>query len=58
MLQRDEEINAVSYIIDKKYLNSLSDDAKQRYLLTTLDKYRMFKQRYENERNREQILNC
>ena len=55
LLEREEEINIVSYLIDKKYFNTLSEEARQRYFLTTLDKYRKFKQRYEDERSRQQI---
>lgn len=54
LLERNEEINVVSHIIDKKYYNSLDEQAKERYFLTMLDKYRKFKQRYENEKNKQQ----
>lgn len=57
LLEKDEEINVVSYLIDKKYFNSLSEQAKQRYFLTTLDKYRKFKQRYQEEQKRQSNVN-
>ena len=57
LLQKDEEINVVSYLIDKKYFNSLSEQAKQRYFLTTLDKYRKFKQRYQEEQQKQSNIN-
>ena len=53
LLDSNEEINVVSHIIDKKYMNSLDEMAKQRYFLTMLDKYRKFKQRYEAEKHKD-----
>lgn len=55
LLEKEQEINVVSYLIDKRYYNSLSEQAKQRYFLTTLDKYRKFKQRYQEEQKRREV---
>ena len=40
--------NPVHYLVDDKILNGLNGEAKERYLLSTLDKYISMKRQLEN----------
>lgn len=46
--QEDVITNPVHYLMDDKILKSLDNEAKERYLLSTLDKYNRFKNQIEN----------
>ena len=50
LLAQDEVVsNPVQYLIDNKAMKGMSSEAKERYLLNTLDKYSAFKQKLERE---------
>ena len=40
--------NPVHYLMDDKILKNMNEEAKERYLLSTLDKYRSLRQEIEN----------
>lgn len=42
-------INPINELIDKKYYNSLSIEAKQKYIFDLSDKYKEMKERYLKE---------
>ncbi len=46
--QEDVISNPVHYLIDDKVLKNMNEDAKERYLLSTLDKYNSLKNQIEN----------
>lgn len=49
LLSNEEVItNPVHYLMDEKLLKGLEGEAKERYLLSTLDKYNSFKNQIEN----------
>ncbi len=49
LLSRDELIaNPVQYLIDDKIFNSLTESERERYLLSTLDKYSLLREQLEN----------
>lgn len=51
LLERDEiVINPIQELIDRKYYNSLTLDAKQKYIFELSEKYKEMKNRYEIER--------
>ena len=41
--------NPVQYLLDDKRLKTMSSEAKERYLLNTLDKYTALREKLENE---------
>ena len=50
ILERDEiVINPIKELVDYKYYNSLSLDAKQKYIFELSEKYKHMKIRYEKE---------
>ncbi len=50
ILSRDEVvINPIKELIDTKYYNSLSLEAKQKYIIDLSNKYKEMKSRYERE---------
>ena len=50
LLERDEVIiNPIKELVDYKYYNSLSIDAKQKYIFDLSEKYKTMKLRYEKE---------
>lgn len=56
ILDRDEVvINPIQELVDTKYYNSLSLDAKQKYIFELSEKYKQMKERYELEHN--ELLN-
>ena len=48
MAQEEVVTNPVSYLIDDKIFKTLEGAARERYLLSTLDKYNSFRQQLEN----------
>ncbi len=46
--QKDVVTNPVHYLIDDKIFNVLDGNAKERYLLSTLDKYNSLRNQIEN----------
>ena len=53
LLERDEVvINPIHELVDKKYYNTLSLEAKQKYIFDLSEKYKEMKIRYEAERGR------
>ena len=53
LLERDEiVINPIQELVDRKYYNSLTLDAKQKYIFELSEKYKEMKIRYEAERGR------
>ncbi len=49
LLAQEEVVsNPVHFLMDEKTLKGLDDQAKERYLLSTLDKYNSFKNQIEN----------
>ena len=46
-------INPISRLIDYKVYNKLQDLEKERYLLDLVEKYKKYKQKYEEERQKE-----
>lgn len=46
--QEDVITNPVHFLMDDKLLKNLDSEAKERYLLNTLDKYNSFKNQIEN----------
>ncbi len=51
ILSRDEVvINPINELVDTKYYNSLSLEAKQKYIIDLSNKYKEMKLRYERER--------
>ncbi len=49
LLSQNEVVtNPVHFLIDDKIFANLADEAKERYLLSTLDKYTNFKNQIEN----------
>lgn len=52
ILESDEVItNPIMELIDKDYYNSLSSEAKQKYIFDLSDKYRAMKERYFKEKS-------
>ncbi len=52
ILDRDEVvINPIKELVDYKYYNTLSLDAKQKYIFDLSEKYKFMKTRYEKEHN-------
>ena len=50
ILTRDEVvINPIQELIDKKYYNALSSEAKQKYIFDLSEKYKELKLRFERE---------
>ena len=50
LLERDEVIiNPIQELIDRKYYNSLSLEAKQKYIFDLSEKYKELKLRYQHE---------
>lgn len=45
--QEDVITNPVHYLMDDKILKNMDDKAKERYLLSTIDKYNKFKEQIE-----------
>ena len=53
LLERDEiVINPIQELVDRKYYNTLTLDAKQKYIFELSEKYKEMKIRYEAERGR------
>ncbi len=53
LLERDEiVINPIQELVDRKYYNTLTLDAKQKYIFELSEKYKEMKIRYESERGR------
>ncbi len=48
--------DALGRLTDKEYYNSLSYDAKQRYMLELSNKYRLAKERYYREKQYEKSM--
>lgn len=59
ILNRDEiVINPIKELVDYKYYNTLSLDAKQKYIFDLSEKYKTMKIRYEKEHeNLQQVSN-
>lgn len=52
LMERDDVvINPIQELVDRKYYNSLTMDAKQKYIFELSEKYKEMKNRYEIERN-------
>ena len=51
LAQEDVVSNPVHYLIDGKLFAQLDTNAKERYLLSTLDKYNSLKNKLENNNN-------
>lgn len=50
MMEEDRVIiNPINELIDKKYYNTLSLEAKQKYIFDLSDKYKEMKERYQKE---------
>lgn len=49
--QEDVVTNPVQYLMDDKILKTLNDSEKERYLLSTLDKFSSFRAKTENMNN-------
>ena len=50
LLMRDEiVINPIQELIDRKYYNSLSKEAQQKYIFDLSDKYKQMKLKFERE---------
>lgn len=50
LLERDEIIvNPIKELVDYKYYNTLSIEAKQKYIFDLSEKYKIMKERYEKE---------
>ena len=50
LLEKDEVIiNPIQELVDHKYYNSLSFEAKQKYIFDLSEKYKEFKLRYQHE---------
>ena len=53
LLEKDEiVINPIQELVDRKYYNTLTLDAKQKYIFELSEKYKEMKTRYESERGR------
>lgn len=53
LLERDEiVINPIQELVDRKYYNTLTLDAKQKYIFELSEKYKEMKIRYEAEHGR------
>lgn len=53
MLDRDEiVINPIQELVDYKYYNTLSLEAKQKYIFDLSEKYKQMKDRYQLERQK------
>lgn len=50
--QEDVIINPVHYLMDDKILKNLNEQAKERYLLSTLDKFSQFRNQIEKTDSR------
>lgn len=58
LLEKDEiVINPIQELIDKKYYNSLSNEAKQKYIFELSEKYKVMKDRYNMEREESIVSN-
>lgn len=44
--------NPISLLIDFEYYNSLEPSAKDKYFFEVVDKYKFFKEQYENSKNK------
>ncbi len=53
--QEDVITNPVHYLMDDKILKNMDDKAKERYLLSTIDKYNSFKNQIESSANYSKI---
>ena len=51
MDKEDEIFNPMHFLMDDKVLKSLDSEQKERYLLTTIDKYNRFKNEITMERS-------
>jgi len=52
LLEREDVvINPIQELVDRKYYNTLTLDAKQKYIFELSEKYKEMKSRYEIERN-------
>ena len=50
LMERDEiVVNPIKELVDYKYYNSLSVEAKQKYIFDLSEKYKTMKMRYEKE---------
>ena len=50
LLNRDEVvINPIQELIDRKYYNTLNNDAKQKYIFDLSEKYKELKTKFERE---------
>jgi hypothetical protein len=53
LLERDDiVINPIQELVDRKYYNTLTLDAKQKYIFELSEKYKEMKNRYEIEHNK------
>jgi len=53
MLDEEGEVtNPMARLIDYKVYNKLSSESKERYLFEMLDKYKKYKQKYNDEKQR------
>lgn len=54
LLDENEDVfNPIARLIDYKVYNKLLDDAKERYLFDLVNKYKHYKEKYEEEKQRE-----
>ena len=55
ILQENGVFNPLARLIDNKTYNRLDDNAKERYLFGIVAKYKKYKQKYEEEKERAAI---
>lgn len=56
LLAQEEVVpNPVKYLIDDKQMRGMSSEAKERYLLNTLDKYCMLKNKLEHDKSQSRF---
>lgn len=56
MLDEEGDVtNPMARLIDYKIYNKLSPESRERYLFDMLDKYKKYKQKYNDEKQREAV---
>ena len=56
LLAQEEVVsNPVKYLMDDKRMKGMSSEAKERYLLSTLDKYCMLKNKLEHDKSQSRF---
>lgn len=55
IIERDNVINPIGELIDKHYYKTLNEDGKERYFFKLVDKYREFKEKYEEDKLKETL---